>query len=120
MHALTYDDIYGRITALVEREKTLKLELADIQEEKIRLRSQLNFSDGSQPRWLSELPPEFWYPSFYTAKLINTMAPNAGNNNVPPDIATWVQNNGFKEFLINTALGIGMVIVAMQIFFFIF
>jgi hypothetical protein len=38
--------------------------------------------------------------------------------NVPPDLEDWAKGGGVKEFIINTALGIGVVIIALQLFFF--
>jgi hypothetical protein len=120
MNAAVYDDIYSRLDELVEREKDLRAEISEIQQERARLKSQLNFTDISKPRWVSELPKEFWYPSYYTSKVINDMAPNMEYKNTPPDILDWVRGSGAKEFFINAALGIGVAIIALQIFFFIF
>jgi hypothetical protein len=120
MNAATYDDIYSTLDELVAREKNLRAEISEIQQERARLKSQLNFTDISKPSWISELPKEFWYPSYYTSKAINDMAPNMEYKNIPPDILDWVRGSGVKEFFINAALGIGVAIVALQILFFIF
>jgi hypothetical protein len=118
MSAAVYDDIYDRLNALVEREKSLRSEISAVREERARLKSQLNFTDLSKPKWVAGMPEEFWYPSFYTSKVINDMSPNMDYRNTPPDIKDWVRGSGAKEFFINVALGIGVIIVALQVFFF--
>jgi len=118
MSTAVYDDIYDRINDLIDREKSLKAEIATVRNERARLKSQLNFSYASKPRWISELPKEFWYPSFYTSKLINDLYPSLEYRNVSPDLEDWAKGGGVKEFIINTALGIGVVIIALQLFFF--
>jgi hypothetical protein len=118
MSEVVYDDIYDRLNELVEKEKRLRAEMAAVRDERARLKSQLNFHDLSKPAWVSELPEKFWYPSFYTSKVINDLHPNLDYNNVPPDLVDWAKRSGVREFIINTALGIGIAIVALQLFFF--
>lgn len=117
--SINYDDIYNRIDELVAREKQLRAEIAAIRLERTELKSQLNFSNLDNPRWASELPEEFWYPSYYASKVINDMAPNMDYKNTPPDIHDWIRNSSTKDIIINLALGIGIAIIAMQVFFFI-
>jgi hypothetical protein len=118
MTSEAFDDIYDRINELIAREKNLRAELANVRYERARLKSQLNFSDLSKPKWVADLPREFWYPSFYTSKVINGLHPNLEYRNVPPDIEDWQRSSGAKEVIINLALGIGVVIIALQLFFF--
>lgn len=118
MTEVVYDDVYDRINELVEREKNLRAEIKAIRDERARLKSETNFHDLSKPRWTSELPKEFWYPSFYTSKVINDLGPSADYNNVPPDLMDWSKGSGLKEFLINLAIGLGIAITALHLFFF--
>lgn len=118
MSTAVYDDIYDRLNELVEREKSLRSEISAVREERARLKSQLNFTDLSKPKWVAGMPEEFWYPSHYASKVLNDMSPNMEYNNTPPDITDWVRGSGVKEFFINVALGIGVIIVALQVFFF--
>ncbi len=118
MSTAVYDDIYDRLNELVERERSLRSEISAVREERARLKSQLNCTDLSQPRWVAGVPKEFWYPSYYTSKVINDMSPNMDYKNTPPDMTDWVRGSGAKEFFINAALGIGVIIVALQLFFF--
>jgi hypothetical protein len=113
-----YSDIYARLNELVEREKSLRSEISAVREERARLKSQLNCTYLSQPRWVSGMPKEFWYPSYYTSKVINDMSPNMDYRNTPPDMTDWARVSGAKEFFINIALGIGVIIIALQLFFF--
>ena len=118
MSEAVYDDIYDRIDALVEREKSLRLEIANIRAERSRLKSQLQFSDLANFKWISETPKEFWYPSYLTSKLVNNLRPNMEYRNTPPDLEDWQKGSGMREFFINTLLGIGIIVLALQVFFF--
>jgi len=118
MTEVIYDDIYDRINELVEREKNLRLEIKAIRDERAKLKSEIKFYDLSKPKWAADLPKEFWYPAFYTSKVINDLGPSMDYNNVPPDLTDWSKGSGLKEFLINLALGIGIAITALQLFFF--
>lgn len=115
------DDIYERISDLTNREKKLRLEIANIRHERAKLKAQCNFSYISKrPRWISELPEEFWYPCYYASKVISDLTPNLEHSNVPPDLIDWSRNSGLKEFMFNTALYIGIAIIAAQLFVIIF
>lgn len=118
MTEVVYDDIYDRINELVEREKNLRLEIKAIRDERARLKSELNYFDLSKPKWAGDLPKEFWYPSFYTSKVINDLGPSADYKNVAPDLMDWSKGSGLKEFFINLALGLGIAITALNLFFF--
>jgi hypothetical protein len=118
MEATFYDDIYSRLDALVEREKSLRASIAEVQKERDRLKSDLNIFDVSRPSWLSELPQEFWYPSYLTSKVINDARPNLEYKNTPPDLIDWAKGSGVTEFILNLAIGIGVAIVGLQLFFF--
>jgi len=118
MNEAFYDNIYSQLDALVEREKKLRADIAEVRNERARLKAELNFVDVSQPTWLSELPQEFWYPSYYTSKVVNDLHPNLEHKNTPPDLIDWAKGSGIKEFIINVALGIGAAIIGLQLFFF--
>ena len=121
MSEFVYDDIYSRIDALAERERSLRAELHEIRQQRARLKSQCNYSFISErPEWLSELPPEFWYPSHIASKVISDLSPNLRNRNVPPDLIDWQKDSGFKEFVVNLGLTLGTAIVALQLFFLLF
>ncbi len=113
-----YNDVYSRLDALVEREKKLRADIAEVQNERARLKAELDFVDVSKPTWLSELPQEFWYPSYYTSKVVNDLYPNLEYKNTPPDLIDWAKGSGVKEFFVNLALGIGAAIIGLQLFFF--
>lgn len=118
MDAAFYDDIYARLDALVEREKNLRADISEVQKERARLKSELNVFDVSRPGWLSELPQEFWYPSYYASKVINDARPNMDYKNTPPDLIDWAKGSGTTEFILNLALGIGVAIIGLHLFFF--
>ena len=114
------DDIYERINELNNRERKLRSEISNIRHERAKLKAQCNYSYLSRPRWISELPEEFWYPCYYASKVISDLAPNLDNNNVPPDLIDWSRNSGMKEIVVNTLLYIGIAIVVAQLFVIIF
>lgn len=119
MSSTIHDDIYDRIDELSERERALRAELSEIRRQRAHLKSQCNYSFISErPKWLSELPEEFWYPSHIASKVISDLSPNLQNRNVPPDLIDWQKASGLKEFLINIGLTLGVVIVALNLFVF--
>jgi hypothetical protein len=121
MSEAVYDNIYDRINQLTERERELRLEIASIRRERSKLKAQCGGPVCvSNPRFVSEIPKEFWYPCYYASKVISNLSPNLDNGNVPPDLIDWSQKSGIKELLVNTGMYIGIAIIALQLFFFIF
>lgn len=116
MNSAVIDDIYERINELTNREKTLRSEISNIRQERAKLKAQCSYSNLSRPQWISELPEEFWYPCYYTSKVISDLAPNVDNRNVPPDLIDWARSSGFKELVVNTLIYIGVAVIAAQLF----
>jgi hypothetical protein len=118
MSEAVYDNIHDRINELTNREKNLRSEISKIRQERSRLKSQCGYSFVSRPSWMSDLPEKFWYPCYYSSKVISELSPNLDNGNVPPDLIDWARNSGLKEFFINVAMYVGVAIITLQLFFF--
>jgi hypothetical protein len=121
MSESVHASISDRINQLTERERKLRSEISSIRLERSRLKAQCGGPVNlARPRWVSELPEAFWYPCYYTSKVISNLSPNLDNGNVPPDLIDWSKNSGTREFLINIAMYVGVIIIALQVFFLIF
>ncbi len=118
MSEATYDNIHERINELTNRERSLRSEIFKIRQERSRLKSQFVYTSVSRPRWMSDIPEDFWQPCYRASKVISELSPNLDNGNVPPDLSDWSRKSGLKEFFINVAMYVGVAIIALQLFFF--
>lgn len=113
-------EIYEKINELTNRERKLRAEIANIRYERARLKTQCGHNCMFRPLWISELPEKFWYPCYYTVKVISNLSPELNNHNVPPDLADWTKNSGIKEFMFNILLYVGMIFFILQLIVLIF
>lgn len=112
-----YSDIFERIEKLNSRERELRAEIAKIREARDDLKSQHYVSYlNLRPKWMDDLPKEFWYPAYKANKLIGDFNPNLTQENaVPPDLVDWQRTGGLKELFFNTVVFLSTVYVSLQI-----
>lgn len=112
-----YSDIFERIEKLNSRERELRAEIAKIREARDDLKSQHYVSYlNLRPKWMGDLPKEFWYPAYKANKLIGDFNPNLTQENaVPPDLVDWQRTGGLKELFFNTVVFLSTVYVSLQI-----
>jgi hypothetical protein len=115
MSEAIFSDIYDRIDQLNRKEKELRAEMAEVRRERARLKAQCPLQYLSErPSWLSNLPAEVWYPSYYANKILSDLNPSLEQRNVPPDLIDWSRTSGIKEFLINCGITAAVVILGLQ------
>jgi hypothetical protein len=113
-----YSDIYDRIAKLNSQEKELRDELVRIRTERENLKSQCNVSYLiSRPKWVADLPREFWYPAYTASSVLNDLNPNMEQRNIAPDLTDWQKTGGLKEFVFNIGVTVVIVYFALQLVF---
>lgn len=113
--------VYERIEALNIKEHELRLQIAGVRKDRAALKIKSRTKHlVSRPEWMDGLPPAFWWPSHAAATTMAATGPGLSRATSPPDLVDWQMTGGVKEFVLNVALLLGVVLGMLQLAFILF